>query len=804
MLPAVREGRELLGVALGSTVLLALEITQVRVFSYALDPLLVFSAISVALLGMGAGGIAVALRPSLAREGSSRSAMAICALGFAISVIASHVLFARFSDRVGFFAPAGVFWSSIPLFGAMTIPYAFVGALVAIALSREVASIGRMYFANLAGSALGCAIVHPLLRPLGAEALVCAIAALSAWTAVLLSEKRLRTIAIVTALLASATPFFAKRLLPFRPDPRDLYGVARDMQKRVSPNDPPPILEVSRWDPLARVEVHAFPGALGLVNGVAPVRLFTQDGGAGSMLVDTREHPEVARALFEGTVYGGAYALRPHPSKTLIIGLGGAPDVLAALHHGASSIVGIEVNHTTIDVVSRDYATMLGDPYHRPGVTIVERDGRSFVEASKERFDVIQMTGADTYAAGSGGAFMFSESYLYTVEAFVRYVSALSDEGVLSIIRFGLEPLRVLSTEIAAMRALGIPDPERHVLVVRQGIWVNVLLCRRPFRDDEVLAFERAIAQRNSLPRVHIPVYDALGFGLSEPMKIVYAPKRAAEGMFGAILAAASVSGEDALLRTLDLDFTPVTDDRPFFFQFIAPRHLGRVMSSSDADYYVRGLRAHLSFLAAVLVLALLAILVPLAWLKRSSSEKFALARPLFYFAALGLGYLFVELTLMQRSALYLGHPTWSVVTTLLALLLGSGAGSAWSGRAAYDPRRMARGAALIVIVAIVVMHVSLKPLFGATAHLPLAAKIVLLALVTLPLGVAMGVPFPVGLKIAGGRARTLVAYGLGVNGFASVVASLVAVPVAMFSGFATVTLVAIALYLSAAILVPE
>jgi spermidine synthase len=800
----------LIALFLASVALLALEIAQVRIFSYSIDPLLVFSAISVALLGLGAGGIAVALRPELTR-GDVRPRLAGCLAGFALGVLVAHGVFARTSERIGFGASSGVVGAALPLLAVFVVPYFFVGVFMSLVMTRYVRDIGRAYFVNLAGSALGCVVLYPLLRPLGVEILVAGIAALVAWSAVALapaSTRGLRAFCLVSAVLATVSVPFAVKLFPFRPRPGDLYTLARAaLQKRYperSARDYESRQEYSRWDPVSRVEVYAFPAEFGRVNGVAPMRFFVQDSSAGSLLLAPQDHPEVARALFEGTVYGGAYAVNPQPRDVLVIGLGGAPDIQAALHHGAHTVTGVEINASAIEAVRGPYARFLGDPYGQPHVTIVHRDGRSFVERTQQRYDVIQMTGADTYSASGAGAFMFSESYLYTIEAFRRYFAVLADDGVLSVIRFGLEPLRIVATEIAALRSLGIAHPENHLIVLQEGIWANVLLTRRALSPADAARVVSAVtAAAASTDRVHVPVYDVLGFGLADRMQVLYAPGFSQPNTFSALLEAAAVGREQTVLDRLALDYSATTDARPFFFQFLGLRQLGAVFGAgANESWHMRGLRAYLQFLAVIALVAAALILLPLAVAKRRGLAGAAPPRALGYFTALGLGYLFVELTLMQKSALFLGHPTYSIAVTLLTLLLASGLGSGYAARLTAPVHRVARVAALVVVGILAASEVGLHPLFVALLPAPFAVRVAVLVVTTFPLGFVMGMPFPMGLRAASARGDTLVAWGLGVNSFASVLASLLAVPLAMFWGFPAVSMLAMGLYAFAALTV--
>ena len=786
-----------LAVIIASIATLTLEIAQVRIFSYALDPLLVFGAISVAMLGMGAGGIAIALWPVPEEKVQRRLGESLALFG--VTIILAHVLFARTSDSIGFGARAGVVLTALPVLGLLVVPYFFGGVIVAMAMTRS-RRIGDLYLANMLGSGAGALLVHPLLGPLGAEGIVAAAALLVAWGAVWVDRRR---VTLIIAVLCSVAAPFAKSLYPFRPDPGDLYGVARAALAKLHPEKDPsaytPVREFARWDPVARVEVWAFPGEFGTAragNEVASMRLFAQDGGAGSMLIDLRSRPVLESALFEGTVYGGAYFLRS-PKRALIVGLGGSPDITAAAHHHVPDVTGVEINGTAIAVVRDVYAEFLGHPYQRPGVHIEHHDGRGFVERVRDRYDLVQMTGADTYAAGSTGAFMFSESYLYTYEGFRRFLGALSDDGILSVIRFGLEPLRVVTTELAALRSLGIEHPEQHLVVLRQGIWVNVLCTKRPLVRDDLERLARALGAANQQPRVSIPVYDALGFGLGAPIELLYAPGVPGKPPFNDLFAAAARGSESAWLAAAPLDFAPVPDDRPFFFQFLGARHLARVLSAPSDDWYARGLRAHGTFVIAIVILSIGLILLPAA----RRRARVPVIRPLAYFVVVGLAYLVVEMGWMQRTGLFLGHPTHAVVVTLVTLLLGSGLGSAWAARRTSPPDKLARRAAIAIVALLALAELALPHLFAAMLPLPLSVRVVTLVVVTAPLGFAMGIPFPSGLRLA--RDETLIAWGLAANAFASIVASLLAVPFAIFAGFRVLGVCAIALYALAALLVP-
>ncbi|MSP26562.1 MAG: hypothetical protein EXR75_15725 [Myxococcales bacterium] len=838
-----------LGAALffASLAMLGVEVAEVRILSYCVDPLLVFCAISVALLGLGAGGIAVAVRPSLAR-GEVGARLGLCLAGFALSNIVVHALFARLSERIGYGTAAGIVFTALPVFALLVVPFFFAGTFFAIAFVQSGGALGRAYALNLFGSAIGCVVLDPLLRPVGLEPVLAAFSALAAIVAVPLvprSSPKTRVVTILVAAISLSSVAVAQRLFPFAPDPGDVIG---DVRKFIDARHPEAsekrrrvVREFSRWDPVSRAEVYRFPRPYGLMNGRVPLRLFAQDGGAGSLLLSLGEHADMRRALAEGTLYGGAYAANPSVKTVLAIGLGGAPDIVTALHFGAEEIVGVEINKTTIDIVRGPYAKFLGDPYGDPRVTVIHNDGRSYVERTNRTWDLIQISGADTYAAGGSGAFMFSESYLYTREAFASYFRRLSATGVLAIMRFGLEPLRIVTSELEALRSAGIAHPERHLLVLGQDITANVIMSRAPFTEADVVRVEAAIQHGiDTCERISIPLLGSTGFGMQSKVELLYAPGRVKANAYGALMVAAARGRESERHQTDDHDFTPVPDDRPFFFQFLGLRQLPSVLRSDEKNFYARGFRAHLSFLAAIALAATALLLLPLLATRRARTEGeaptgFRRARPPFgFFAAVGLGYLFVELTLMQRGNLLIGHPSGSVAITLVTLLTGSGVGSYLASRSARPPAWLASRGALLVAAVVCVTELAIGPLFALAMSWPLALRVAAIVFACLPAGLVMGVPFPSALRALADAAHAndapahdladrasapahdladrasaqhasrSVAWALATNSLASVVASLAAVPIAMFAGFRVLMATSAVLYLVAMLLAPR
>jgi SAM-dependent methyltransferase len=796
-----------------STILLALEVAHVRLLSYTIDPRFVYGAISIAMAGLGGASLRVALQPSLA-EGDVGPRVARACVALAGAVLLSSLGLALTTPSFAADSFLSLLLLGVPVLALAALPYLPGGYALALLLASSGPALHRTYAANLVGSALGCFAIYPLLRVVGLEAELVALAALALLTAALVAgPSRLRQGALVLAVLFVPLAATAPRWLVFRPDPNDLLGLATRTFLKTHPEAPrsfQPRREFAGWDPVSRVEVYSFPGSFGTLNREVPIKLLTQDGGAGSILIAFGENEDARSAWAERSVYGAGYLVYPRPERALVVGVGGGVDVVTALHHGARRVTAVEINGTMIDASKNRFGGFQGDVLSRPGVRVVHADGRSFLEEAErrgERWPFIQMSGADTYSAGGGGAFMFSESYLYTVDAFRRYLRLLDDDGVLALIRFGPEPLRAVLSEAMALRELGVTELSRHFLVVRQGICYGIVASRRPLGPEDLERLRGAMKATREGTRVELPMWDAMGFGINEPLALEYAPGLTPQSPFQAVLGLVERGDQAGLRRWLDaqpLDYSPTTDDRPFFFQFLKAGDWPRVLELGDRNFFAAGLLGHLRLVLVFMGMTALLTLAPLALARRRGAALPVGGWPLPYFGALGAAYMLVELTLIQRTVLLLGHPTYSVSVTLCALLLGSGLGAALTGptRLGARPQRAVGLAAGFIGAWLLLLELVLPGLVGALLVQPLAVRGLGLGLVLLPLGAAMGVPFPVGLaQVEQRRGRGAMAFGLGLNGFASVLTSLVAVMAAMLTGFRALLLVAAVLYGVAALL---
>ncbi|MBL8899657.1 MAG: hypothetical protein JNM84_18645 [Planctomycetes bacterium] len=834
-----------------SALLLCLELLQTKLFAYSLNPSYFYVVIAVVLLGLGASGSLLSLRKKVRTpEGLSvlpppEGLVKFSLLALGALIPAAHIVFARTSDRLFADIEGKGWWEDALVLVVLALPYLALGAIVAAILSDSRRKISLLYALNLLGSAVGCVIPFVALRPLGAGGMLAVLAGVAALLAVPLCKTPGGRLAAFgyAVLLGSLSFFFRGELFDFRMQPGGQlwwleHGAKEAAQTKGSTMTGKLKRAYQAWDPMGCVEVTeielAFdpkdvpPGAI-----VLDSLWFTQDSSYGSPLI--RMQPGAER-FFEDTVYGAAYFRKPVQPEVLIIGLGGAPDVQTALHFGASKIVGVDMNQTTLDMVRESFAETLGRPYQQPQVEIARADGRSFLRRDKRTYDIIQLTGVDTKFVFASGNLAVHENYLYTLQAFEDYLRHLKPDGVLSVIYATDDYVHRLA--VTAMLALQRLDPsarpERHVLLVKQGPVIRDLLFKRSPWTEEECAQARAwanAANRYTEPSgrkatgVFLPSYEVLGISVNEPLELQFAPDE--------------VEPTDELMREMKdgrlldwlalqpLDLGPVQDDRPYFFHTIRPKetreawiyHLRRELEALRAklelplpalapaqppqSWQKMGGEGHPFFRQTELALVLLALglvltFLPLLWFrlcgnKIGGSLSFAL-----YFALLGGAFILAEVGLIQRYVLFLGNQSYAFAVVIGGILLAAGLGALLSGRLRGNPLRSVGLTVLAILIGLAIQTFGAPKIFEATSDLELPYRLAIGFAALLPLGLPMGILFPLGLFFVRQRGESFVPWAIGINGVCSVLGSTLAAPLAITLGFTVVVALAGALYLCA------
>lgn len=763
------------GLFLLSAGALLFQVTLIRVFSAAIWYHFAFLVVSISLFGIGASGVALALGrrpvpdvPAAKRKGrkvapaAERVAppdLARAPLGFAASVIAAYALVqvVPFAPFAMFHDPAQVGWFLLDDL-LLAVPFFFFGTTVAQVLATWPARAGRLYAFDLAGAAIGVLLLFVALPVLGARGAVALAAVLGAGAAVLLAADRAKRTVTVPALTGA---------LILLAHPSTLPDVHLDPTKPVvaAAKAPGAKLAFTRWSPLARIDVVESPGRDPMI---------FLDAGAATPVTARRDSLVAAgdgSALAPSIRRGGSVA---------VIGSGGGIDVQNALALGARHVTAIEINPVILQLVRGRYADASSRVFSDPRVAVVQDEGRSAIARSGRKFDVIQSTLIDTWAASASGAYSLTENYLYTVEAMQTFLDHLAPNGLLTITRWYYEAPRLVSVIRAALARRGVKYPSSHLMVIEQRLRTTVVVKNEPFTAEESAALARFAALSSERILQHDPL----------------APSDTS--LFGVFL---NSPEPQRFYRMTDFALWPVTDDSPFFFQLT---RWSRLKLSSLATFTGRNMLEPVALpvaqivlvvalvLAALLSLGLLA--VPLA---AGAAPKTGRWRWLGYFGALGVAYIAVEVALMQRLALLLGHPTYSVTLTLFAILLFTGLGASWADRLRAPASAIARPLIAALAVALLFIAFVLPRLVPLWLPLPLPVRVALATLVIAPAAFTMGLPFPLAIRALGGE-RGAIAWAWAANGCGSVVGSVLAVLGAMLLGFAVVLTLAAVVYTAA------
>jgi hypothetical protein len=444
--------------------------------------------------------------------------------------------------------------------------------------------------------------------------------------------------------------------------------------------------------------------------------------------------------------------------------------VLAGLTFGKQEVVGVEINDQILDALKNRFGDFTGHIDRDPAVRLVNDEARSYVARTDERFDLIQISLIDTWAATAAGAFTFTENALYTVEAWRTFLLRLTPTGVLSVSRWyygeiPAETYRLVSLAAEALRQQGVANPRQHMLlaalhVPRGGNGVGtILVSPSAISDADVARFEQ--------------VNRDMAFS------VLLTPRSAADPML-ATLASPQVGAPS--MADAPFDLSPPTDDRPFFFHMLRWRSIlnSDLWATGATSFNVQAIFILGTLLAVTVGLTALCIIGPL--MLTTQRETLRGASPFFvFFAAIGVGFMLIEISQMQRLSVFLGHPTYGLSVALFSLLLSSGLGSLTTGLRsdALSPR-----VRLLCLLGALVAFGLLTPLVvhrlaAAMTPLRIAAAVAMLA----PLGFCMGMAFPLGMELAARRTPALAPWLWGINGATSVCASVIALVIALTWG---------------------
>ena len=789
----------LVAVSLLSAAAIAYEILLTRLFNITLWHHFAYMVISLALLGYGASGtfLVFVKQRALARFGVSFAALAV---SFGLAAVGGYALAWRLP-----FNPLEVIWDwrqqlyQAAMYLLLAVPFFAAGSAIGLSLSARPIRIGAIYRSDLTGAgtgALGIVLAMFALAPEDCLRVIAAVAFVAAAFALASDGWQRAPLALAVIAVPAALAWPATWLKPM-PSPYKGLSLALAV--------PETRVIAERNGPLGRLSVIESPGVplrqapgLSLASRLVPpeqLGVFTDGDGMSVMTRFTGDFKPLDYLDQQTTALPFHLLDRP---ATLVLGAGGGADVLQALYHRASHIDAVELNPQMVDLVRREFGEFTGRIYERPEVTLGVAEARSFVEASRTRWDLIQLALLDSRAASAAGVQALSESPMYTIEALQAYLDHLNPGGLLAITRWLGNPprdtVKLFATAIAALQvgfgsSPGETDPGKRLVLLHGWNTATLLVKNSRFTRDQIAALRNFAAERQ---------FDLAWYPGMEGDEANRYNRLAKPTLYDAAVA---LLGPERSTYLADYSFNiwPATDDR----------HSSSASSSGSSTraggvtrtgrvcvrrYWIPGRgrgpaagchrECHPDPAAARL---------------SATQQRKACGVPLcvaFYFLLIGFAFLFVEIAFIHRFSLFLGHPVAAIAVTLAGFLLSAGLGSGTSKRVAT---RWPQSAIIFAVAAIVslgaIYAMALPPLFDHLMGLRLSAKIGVAISLLAPLGFFMGLPFPLGLGRVSECAPGLVPWAWGINGCASVVAAVMASLLAMHVGFASVLALALGLY---------
>jgi hypothetical protein len=789
-----RRGRFYSGLFVLTLGTLMLEVIETRLLSVMMWYHLAFFVISAAMFGMTAGAVWMYLRRARYTQETLSHDLAWMSSAFALTTALSLVVQLTLAPAIVVSATLVAVLAELAL--AIAVPFFFSGAAVSLALTRSPYPAGRVYAADLAGAAVGCLGVLGVLQLTDAPSAILLTAATGAAAATLFVGSRIGrdperpwpmlsllrrpgTMCVLLTILGVVNGLSGHGLQPILVKDRierrhgDVIYEKWNSFSRVIAR-PPARLEPKLWGP----SPHLPPGTVDQI-------WLDIDGDAGTVMYRFDGNAEHARYLAYD-VTNLVYSIRSSGAAA-VIGVGGGRDVLSAWTFGFHDVTGVELNPIFVDLLRRPgpfarFAGLSG----LEGVRLVNDEARSWFTRTDGRFDVVEMSMADTWAATGAGAFTLTENGLYTVQGWTTFLSRLKERGIFSVSRW-YEPEdvdetgRMISLATAALIETRVADPRAHVFVASSGSVATLILSRSPLAPEEITALRRVCGEMG---------YDVLVSPDAEP----------GSPLLAGILTARDRRTLQQRTSGLDLDLTPPTDDRPFFFNLLpldrpqlALRYVGRVGVVGG------NLLATLTLWVILLVslaLVVATIVIPLRSAIRETPRGLVVGGTL-YFGLLGLGFMLIEMGMLQRLSLFLGHPVYSLSIVLFSLILTAGIGSWISERA-----RLGTRARFVAWAAAIALYLAGLPWWmpGVMASFQ-TAEIVTRAAVCLamiaPAGLLMGFGFPSGLRLAAAIDGRPTVWFWGINGAAGVLGSVLAIALSIAFGITTTLLLGSLCYLA-------
>jgi spermidine synthase len=726
-------------IALLSLSLIALELIWTRIFSAEFFYTFAFLVLSLALLGLGLGALSVRLFGILNRPNS----LAINLLFTGLMTILSPILVFQLGlDFTQLFVNWIMILKLIAAIILLNSTFYFGGISLAILFKQNHAEISTLYMADLVGAGIGVLIAVFFMNVLGTPAttFLCAMPVLIA--CIIISNKWIKVISILLILIS---------IIPFK----NAESLLEAEQKERAP------VIYKHWDAMSKIKVYDYGEKYRGINidNIANTTVNAFDGNWNI--------PDTLKFGFNIV----DYLMSQQDNCTFLsLGAGGGQDVFQALQFGATEVHAVEVNGFINDLLLEgDLAEFSGYIYKDPRVIVVTEDARSYVRRFFNKFDLIYSFSSNSFSAMASGAFAMAENYLFTTEAFIDYWKSLSENGYLLMEHQFYMP-RIISEVIDALKIKGVENPKEYFAVY------------------DLPNMKRKMLFLSKQPLTHDFLIPAFGDQTKEQFDYGYLLYPCVDSLKNNLINQIVQKGWEETAKIAPVNISPTTDNNPY----VAQLGLWKNFNTEKLDKII-GFADLLGFpLSKIIIYTILFIVIllilPLNLIPYFFKGTKLKVTPWLYFFFIGMGFMMIEVILIQKYALFIGSSVYSIVTVLLTLLLFSGIGSFFSKKFS---NKIVFISILVWLVLEVFVFVNITESLG---YLDLIPRMLISMVILAPLAFFMGMPFPKGTV----RVGELVDWGFAVNGTASVLGSTLIVLIAFSAGFKIALLIGGLMYLCA------
>ena len=765
------------------------EVVLTSIFSYTVWSNYAFLIVSTALFGFGVAGVVLFLAPGLVSFKETEKKVSVFAFLFGISAFFSLLAIIWIPLDVSKFDTFKSWFFLIPIFLTIMVPFFFAGLSISILLTSFKEKVNRLYFFDLIGASIGSLAIVALITPLGATGTLLLASLLGILSALIFTKwengKKFGIIFLLCFVIIATLVPFSEKIFTIYPHQNKRNFILHVQEKGHF---------FSGWSAISKVDVVGKK-----TKDSIRAQIWINGGQNQSFLAvvtspDKLTHPNWGESINFPYIF-----MRDKKPHVLIIGSSGGTEVVYALSHHSSYVDAVEMDPLICRIVKEDFKKYNKNLFSRPEVHLRNDEGRSFVLNTSHKYDLIQMKNNFTPIAIASGAINLSETYLLTVEGFEDYIQRLNPKGILALNRWG--SIRLCTTLRKAFENLGRKEIGKHVIILTGESWMlnGFYYKNSPFTPEEIKW--------------------AKEYARIKHFKILYHPEMAKDtNLYSRVLKG---NAPQSFYRFAGFDLEPPTDNRPFFNHFVrmwssidmqnplmiselkmvyrlfvlkAMKSSGKVFSKSDLPVFSLAIES--------LILSILFIFVPLMFARGKESEHYRKWPFLYYFAILGVGFIMIELCLMKQFVLFLGYPAISISLIIAVLLFFTGIGSFIAEKFRERVVASLRVIFAVIFLLSLLLMFTLPWIFSMFLGSAFWVKVIVTIITLIPLGIVMGMPFPLGILLAHERSKNLIGWVWGVNGFATVIGSVLTVLISLYYGFDKVFIIASLLYLSGSFVV--